>query len=246
MNVFLTPDIKEKNKTDAIQKSKTTMQCSLGDIQGNILFYAINCNKAFFFASLKKAFPQIKTKKELIDVIKKQEIKVLLPQTIALAANDLPKKTQLEIAKKALQVLSPVIQQEIQKGIPTKTFIRRSAKDKFPQTLKYTGQQKTLISEDKDHKLDLSCCPWFLYEDNLGTSEENAFLCWFANNFMTPLPATQGKTALEAKGFYNIILARNEEKSQMHVKLFSWLPQNYGVGFLPDFVLFMTKNKNCA
>lgn len=82
--------------------------------------------------------------------------------------------------------------------------------------------QKMVVNE---YRADLTFEPWYVYDDNYGTSEEKAFIKYF-----------QGLVPQLRKEYDEIYLVRNERISALAIYEF-----DTGERFEPDFLLFLRK-----
>ena len=108
--------------------------------------------------------------------------------------------------------------------------IREVFTDKTRLLSEITDQGEGMSQNDPalaaDLRFDLSDKDWYAYNDNFGTSEEKAFVRFFAQNI---LPEYE-------KAYEDIRLVRNERQ----MPLFSFVG---GERFEPDFVLFLRRRK---
>jgi type III restriction enzyme len=192
-------------------------------VSDNIIRYALNSNKNFYFDNLQKAYPKLESMSQFSKIFGEQKV-IIDRKPEYLMPDDL-----LFICKEVLNSLVPTIKEKQKEKIVTKYFFPENVGESFHQEIirKYS-QDKREINYDK--------YDWYVYENSVLTGEEQSFIKWF-EKVMIPSTAS-GKTELEERGWSDIYLTRNEKA----VKLFSWFPENLATGFEPDFVLFMKKN----
>jgi type III restriction enzyme len=209
----------QNNENKNIDESKISKIGKLSNFcQTNVIRYALNCNKNFYFDKLKKAYPKLTSMSEFIDILGEKEVKII---ALANKLNNLTPEDSLFICKETLKSLDLSVKQEQERIIVSKHFDSKKAGKSFETNIprKYTKEPKI---KEYNYAYD-----WYVYENSVLTDEEVYFVEWF-EKFIADL---------QANGWNEIYLARNEKA----VKLFSWLPANLGEGFEPDFILFMEK-----
>ena len=198
------------------------------------LNYAI-VNKAlakypvFKFHTLKSKYPNIKSTREFV--------------TSGNYLGDIAVEIHSKFKEPSISILNAAVTNVISKigaaisGIKeefegTKEFTAHNVRDIFKnKSVNYTkvvddsvGMSQNDSSISAEIRLDLENEDWFAFNDNFGTSEEKAFVKFFADNVE------------EIKKEYDkVFLLRNER--QMHIYSFEG-----GERFEPDFVLFLQKN----
>ena len=112
----------------------------------------------------------------------------------------------------------------------TKEFNEHKVRDIFKdKVVNYTDPHGDGVgipqSKSSTYRIDLLSEDWFVYEDNYGTSEEKAFVCYFKSYI----------EQLKEK-YTNIYLIRNERE----FKIYSF---DNGERFEPDYVLVLQNTK---
>ncbi|MCD6113173.1 MAG: DEAD/DEAH box helicase family protein [Bacteroidales bacterium] len=201
----------KESKTEKIEQK----DIELSNIPKHIIRYALAQNPFFYFDSLERYFPNVKS---LSNFIESKDYLGGLEITFNGSKTRFTKITNFDYLS-AVQGLLQTIEADIKSNLTEyegsgyiNKYIHEVFKDKkikvYKDSERADGQEELVANE-----------PWYVYNANYGTSEEKEFVKMFARRFET----------LE-KSFENIYLIRNERE----IKIID----NLGRAFEPDFVLF--------
>ena len=205
--------VKDEKESKMMKTAQKDIKIS--NISKHIVRYALSQNPFFYFESLKRYFPNIKS---LSNFIYNKEYLGNLEITFKGTKTRLNTISNLDYLL-AIQKLLQTIESEIKSNLTMyegskyiNEYIHKVFKDK---EIKVYND-----SERADGQFDIVSEPeWYVYNANYGTSEEKAFVNMFARRF----------EHLE-KSYKKIYLIRNEREIKIIDKL--------GRAFEPDFVLF--------
>ena len=215
--------------TITAEELKTT-QLSVKEIAN--INYAI-VNKAlmkypiFCFNVLKSYFPNVHSTRQFIT-----DCKYLGGVRISIQSSE-PTLSVKSMYRAVLYVLNKIASALSQTGKTyhgTKEFNEHKVRDIFKdKVVNYTDPHGDGVgipqSKSSTYRIDLLSEDWFVYEDNYGTSEEKAFVCYFKSYI----------EQLKEK-YTNIYLIRNERE----FKIYSF---DNGERFEPDYVLVLQNTK---
>jgi len=208
---------------------KTTETFQLRNMPYNILQFAIANYDALKFNLLQSYFPNIQSTKEFLtseDYIGSINITIESPADKIFTVN------KYRAVKKALNEVSDYIMSIKGEFKGSATFeavpVSKAIYDKKIKLtdIKENGQGKSQAEvEDDNLRLDLSDKSWYIFNDHYGTSEEKAFVRYFADHINT-LKQT----------YTEVYLIRNERFPQLAIYTF-----DDGARFEPDFIIFLRK-----
>ncbi|HPM10865.1 MAG TPA: DEAD/DEAH box helicase family protein [Paludibacter sp.] len=210
-----------------------TKTIKLNSFSLHLLRSALSRIKFFEFRNLKNYFPNLNSIKEFItsdNYLGKISVAITATQN---NLNTLSSFTKLRIAVSVLQKLADDIRKGTPDYIGTREFIpvpiKQVVAPEIPLKREYkpesdvgTGMRETIYNH---LAADLRQEPWYVYDENYGTSEEKALV-----------KLIQGYIPDLEKKYRAIYLLRNE-------KLFEIYDFDEGRRFEPDFVLFLTDKK---
>jgi type III restriction enzyme len=166
-------------------------------------------NKFFRFCNLKKIIPNLRSTSEFLKE-KIGEIKIIIEHPIEILENEID----------FLQILTKIFG-KIGDTLSECKYIFEGTKEFGSTSICELIKDKKILIGAKNLKIDLTNEDWYAFENNQGTSEEQAFIEFFKNH------------ADEFKEKYNKIwLVRNERQ----IKIYSF---KEGRSFEPDFLLFL-------
>lgn len=211
-----------------IPEKSIVTQLRLKDIPLNIIEGAMANFEIMKFNVLKSYFPQLKSKREFLttDSYLGNIIIQYESPNEKLKAEDL-----YDGVMKVLYNVSTHIQKIETEYEGTNEFYPEKISNIIRDKRVYInnpqgdgeGISQALISND--NRMDLKQEPWYVYEDNYGTSEEKAFVKYF-----------QGLVPEFRKEYDEIYLVRNERIAKLAIYDF-----DTGERFEPDFLLFLQK-----
>lgn len=205
---------------------KYISQFKFKDIPLNIIEGAMDNFEILKFNTLKSYFPNLKSKREFLqsdNYLGNITLQIESPFDKAQA------KDFYDASVKILKDVSAYIQKIETEYEGTKEFysnsIRNVIKDKKIYVDNPHGDglgisQATLVNEDS---LDLEFEPWYVYNDNYGTSEEKSFVKYF-----------KGIVKELREKYDEVYLVRNERIPSLAIYEF-----DTGERFEPDFLLFL-------
>ena len=205
-----------------------TFRYEFKNIPLNIVEGAMSNFEVLKFNTLKSYFPNLKSKKEFLqseNYLGNISLQIESPHK-KLQAKDL-----YEGSMKILKDISTYIQQIETEYEGTKEFYARKIHEVLKDKKIYVDNphgdgigvsQAMIVSEDS---MDLAFEPWYVYNDNYGTSEEKAFVKYF-----------KGIVKDLREKYDEIYLVRNERIPALAIYEF-----DTGERFEPDFLLFLQK-----
>ena len=208
--------------------------CRFFDLGEHVIRAAINCYPSFYFDSLKRLYPSLKSVKEFImskDYLRHLNLIVIGKETQVEAYSQ---RDKLYIAKEVLKQIEPLMVVRGKSYRGNKEFKPSMIKDVFSshKILNFTepgpGSSKEFglsMKESRRPELraDLMNCDWYAYNDCFGTSEEKALVKY--------IESVSERLKEKYESFY---LFRNERD----VRIYSFANGN---AFEPDFVLFLRR-----
>jgi type III restriction enzyme len=228
----------ENRRVKGEKRDARTHILKLGEIDNNIIRFAIDSLEFFRFDNIKKYFPKSLTSVKYFIELPKflSDISVEITGTED-QLNELSNKNKLEIVLNALL--------EIEGDIKSKTYDFEGEKDFKPKLISDVLKDKILkFSQDSNSSdketgkgmldsgnqdfryIDLKNLDWFVYNDCYGSSEEKYFVKYVFDN--------EKRIKQTYEEFY---LIRNE-------KLFQIYNFQDGKAFEPDFALFLKKKNS--
>lgn len=203
-------------------------EVKLKDMEKHVIRYALSKNPFYYFDSLSRYFPGIRSLSDFIE-----DENYLGNFEITFLGNS---SRLLEISHfDYLQALSGMlrnIEEEIKNNATDYEGseyypqpIRHIFRDKEIRVNKYSERAKSQSETKSQFRVNLDRADWFSFSDNFGTLEEKAFVSLFSRRF-------EGFS----QKFENIHLIRNERE----IKIFD----QYGRAFEPDFLLFCSERGN--
>ncbi len=209
-SVFFELENTKSNNEIVIQKD-----IKISEIQKHIIRFALSQNPFFYFDSLERFFPNVKS---LSNFIESKDYLGGLEISFNGTKTRISEISNFDYLS-AIQGLLQAIETEIKSNLTEyegSNYINKPIREVFKD--KQIKVYKD--SERADGQFDIVSEPqWYVYNANYGTSEEKAFVKMFSGRF----------EKLE-KSFENIYLIRNEREIKIIDKL--------GRAFEPDFVLF--------
>lgn len=208
-----------------------THQLLMKEIPINILYAAIDFFEGLKFNVLKSHFPNLKSTKEFltsddylgnINLVIESRIDEVKPMDI------------LEVTKKALQTVSHYVSNIKEEYEGTKEFYPKKVHSVLRDKKIYIdnptgdGLGVSQLEGHEDIAIDLYSMDWYVYDDNYGTTEEKAFVKYFAGL----IPKFKEK-------YDNVYLVRNERITDFAIYEF-----DTGERFEPDFLLFLQKKNH--
>lgn len=221
------------NAPSAVQASASA-GCRFIELGEHVIRAAINYFPSFYFDSLKRLYPSLKSVKEFItskDYLRMLNVIVFGKETQVEAYSQ---KDKLYIAKEVLRQLEPLLTLRGKSYRGSREFKPLMIKDVFSsqKTLNFAKQgagsnQEFGLSMKESRRTelraDLMYSDWYAYNDCYGTSEEKALVKF--------VESISEKLLQKYESFY---LFRNERD----VRIYSF---DNGNAFEPDFVLFLRR-----
>lgn len=206
-----------------------TRKIKFSDLGKSAMFYAFDTNPFFSFSNLRKYFPQLQS----LDLFVNQDLSELLIQIRGTKArlDHLTKQEKREIALFVLTDIASAIRGSDVEFKGTTLFKPKLIKDVFTDK-KFIPQGDNIKSWKEYaviaglHNIDLFNREWLVYDDNFGTSEEQALLDYF-----------DGRAEDIKQKYSEFYLVRNEKQ----LKVYNF---DDGRAMEPDFVLFTIANKD--
>lgn len=199
-------------------KYQKPVSFSIKDFGSDIVRVAINKKPFFYFANLKKYFPNLKSIKQFIS----DEKYLGSVEFVVKSTQDLKLKDEMKID--FILALLEKIENDVKKNfteyVGSKEFYPLRISTKIPE-------EKTLKVQDSHSKIEIDE-DWYVFEKHYGTSEEK-FFTQFIYRMMNDL---------EEK--YSIVkLIRNEKAFE----IYSFDEKTNGARFEPDFILLLKDKK---
>lgn len=221
------------NTPSAVQASASA-GCRFIELGEHVIRAAINYFPSFYFDSLKRLYPSLKSVKEFItsnDYLRILNVIVFGKERQVEAYSQ---KDKLYIAKEVLRQIEPLLTLRGKSYRGSREFKPSMIKDVFSsqKTLNFAKQgpnsnQEFGLSMKESRRTelraDLMYSDWYAYNDCYGTSEEKALVKY--------IESISEKLLQKYESFY---LFRNERD----VRIFSF---DNGNAFEPDFVLFLRR-----
>ena len=221
------------NAPSAVQASASA-GCRFIELGEHVIRAAINYFPSFYFDSLKRLYPSLKSVKEFItskDYLRMLNVIVFGKETQVEAYSQ---KDKLYIAKEVLRQIEPLLTLRGKSYRGSREFKPSMIKDVFSsqKTLNFAKQGPSSNQEfglsmkesrRTELRADLMYSDWYAYNDCYGTSEEKALVKY--------IESISEKLLQKYESFY---LFRNERD----VRIFSF---DNGNAFEPDFVLFLRR-----
>ena len=221
------------NTPSAVQASASA-GCRFIELGEHVIRAAINYFPSFYFDSLKRLYPSLKSVKEFItskDYLRMLNVIVFGKET---QVESYSQKDKLYIAKEVLRQIEPLLTLRGKSYRGSREFKPSMIKDVFSsqKTLNFAKQgpnsnQEFGLSMKESRRTelraDLMYSDWYAYNDCYGTSEEKALVKY--------IESISEKLLQKYESFY---LFRNERD----VRIFSF---DNGNAFEPDFVLFLRR-----
>lgn len=221
------------NAPSAVQASASA-GCRFIELGEHVIRAAINYFPSFYFDSLKRLYPSLKSVKEFItskDYLRMLNVIVFGKETQVEAYSQ---KDKLYIAKEVLRQIEPLLTLRGKSYRGSHEFKPSMIKDVFSsqKTLNFAKQGPSSNQEfglsmkesrRTELRADLMYSDWYAYNDCYGTSEEKALVKY--------IESISEKLLQKYESFY---LFRNERD----VRIFSF---DNGNAFEPDFVLFLRR-----
>ncbi len=206
-----------------------TRKIKFSDLGKSAMFYAFDTNQFFSYSNLHKYFPHLQS----LDSFVAQDLANLEIQVrgTKVRLDNLTKQEKRDIASFVLSDIASTIRGNDVEFKGTKSFTPKAIKDVFtdkkfvPQGDNIKGWKEYAVVAGLQN-IDLFTREWLVYDDNFGTSEEQALLDYFA-----------GKAEDIKQKYSEFYLIRNEKQLKMY---------NFddGRAMEPDFVLFTINNKD--
>ena len=205
-----------------------TVQFKMKDIPLNITESAMDSFVTLKFNTIKSYFPNLKSKREFLQsdsYLGNIRLQIESPY------EKIEAKDFYDATMKILSDVSAYIQKIEVKYEGTKEFYASNVKNVLKDKKVYINNpcedglgisQAKITNEDK---IDLSYEPWYVYNDNYGTSEEKAFVKYF-----------KGIVEKLKEKYEEVYLVRNERIPALAIYEF-----DTGERFEPDFLLFLRK-----
>lgn len=221
------------NAPSAVQASASA-GCRFIELGEHVIRAAINDFPSFYFDSLKRLYPSLKSVKEFItskDYLRMLNVIVFGKET---QVESYSQKDKLYIAKEVLRQIEPLLTLRGKSYRGSREFKPSMIKDVFSsqKTLNFAKQGPSSNQEfglsmkesrRTELRADLMFSDWYAYNDCYGTSEEKALVKY--------IESISEKLLQKYESFY---LFRNERD----VRIFSF---DNGNAFEPDFVLFLRR-----
>lgn len=215
----------DETKQTKGEANKTVTKKPL-DFGRALLRHALDSNRFFHFASLKKHFPKLKSIDQFMDdkdYLGGATVEVTGP---ASTVDDLRAPTSLRLMREMLAQIEAPIRKNAVVFEGTRQFMPSAMAEVVDdRIISVGGPHRTAWSEWKEAgDPDLATANWFAQDELYGTTEELKFVQFIANRI---------DEFREKHG--EIRLIRNEKM----VKIFSF---DDGRGFEPDFLLYMERD----
>ena len=221
------------NAPSAVQASASA-GCRFIELGEHVIRAAINYFPSFYFDSLKRLYPSLKSVKEFItskDYLRMLNVIVFGKET---QVESYSQKDKLYIAKEVLRQIEPLLTLRGKSYRGSREFKPSMINDVFSsqKTLNFAKQGPSSNQEfglsmkesrRTELRADLMYSDWYAYNDCYGTSEEKALVKY--------IESISEKLLQKYESFY---LFRNERD----VRIFSF---DNGNAFEPDFVLFLRR-----
>ena len=221
------------NAPSAVQASASA-GCRFIELGEHVIRAAINYFPSFYFDSLKRLYPSLKSVKEFItskDYLRMLNVIVFGKET---QVESYSQKDKLYIAKEVLRQIEPLLTLRGKSYRGSREFKPSMIKDVFSsqKTLNFAKQgagsnQELGLSMKESRRTelraDLMYSDWYAYNDCYGTSEEKALVKY--------IESISAKLLQKYKSFF---LFRNERD----LRIYSF---DNGNAFEPDFVLFLRR-----
>ena len=221
------------NAPSAVQASASA-GCRFIELGEHVIRAAINYLPSFYFDSLKRLYPSLKSVKEFItskDYLRMLNVIVFGKET---QVESYSQKDKLYIAKEVLRQIEPLLTLRGKSYRGSREFKPSMIKDVFSsqKTLNFAKQGPSSNQEfglsmkesrRTELRADLMFSDWYAYNDCYGTSEEKALVKY--------IESISEKLLQKYESFY---LFRNERD----VRIYSF---DNGNAFEPDFVLFLRR-----
>ena len=230
VNLFIEDNKKFQKE---VQDTPNIISKKLSEIDYHILLGASECFTELKFNVIKQKFPNLKSTREfLLSPSYLGDIKIEFYSQNLLT--ELKGKDYFEAAKKVFRKIADYIISIKSEYEGTKIFIPHKMneiiKDKsiYLSEIKENGGkgESQIFSSNPDLKLNLELEPWYVFNDNYGTSEEKAFIKYFKTDIAPKL---------DEKGLEYYVI-RNERE----LAIYSFKDGNR---FEPDYLLFIRKKK---
>lgn len=220
-------DLFNEDKVNTVNKYNT-FKYKFKEIPFNITDSAMANFEIMKFNTLKSYFPNLRSKKEFL-----QDDNYLGNITLQIESpyDKIRAKDLYNGTIKILRDISEYIQRIETEYEGTKDFYARNIRDILRDKKIYVDNphgdglgvsQAMIVNEDS---MDLNFEPWYVYNDNYGTSEEKAFVKYF-----------KGIVERLKEKYDEIYLIRNERIAALAIFEF-----DTGERFEPDFLLFLQK-----
>lgn len=201
-------------------KFKKPIKYSIKDFGRDIVRVAINKKPFFYFNSLKKYFPNVKSVSQFIDdenYLGCVEFVIRSTQEL-----ELTNEIKINLVLDLLEVIENGVLKNYTEYVGTTEFYPVRISHKIPK-------QKTLKIQDSSSKIEIPQ-DWYVFEKHYGTSEEEYFT-QFIYRMMNDL---------ESK-YIDVKLIRNEKAFE----IYSFDKKMNGAKFEPDFVLMLKDSNEC-
>ncbi|MDR2524672.1 MAG: DEAD/DEAH box helicase family protein, partial [Oscillospiraceae bacterium] len=248
--VELLPSVRDKEYTMTVNTGKTAMdtmmmnahtnttvktyqhRTTIGELAAysySIVHSALRRIDVFKFSVLRSYFPNLKSTREFItDEAYLGEVRMLIESRDEIPTPETFFESCLHVLTKIGGEVSAI--KETYEG--TETFTDKKFHEVFrSKTLHITdphgegeGVSQNAPSIRPEWKIDLGVADWFIFNDNFGTTEEKAFVAYFAS-YVEELK----------KEYETVHLVRNERQ----LVLYSF---DGGERFEPDYLMFLRKN----
>ena len=219
----------------SVVQASASAGCRFIELGEHVIRAAINYFPSFYFDSLKRLYPSLKSVKEFItgkEYLRHLNIIVTGKETQVEAYSQ---KDKLYIAKEVLRQIEPLLTLRGKSYRGSRKFKPSMIKDVFSsqKTLNFSKQGPSSNQEfglsmkesrRTELRADLMYSDWYAYNDCYGTSEEKALVKY--------IESISEKLLQKYESFY---LFRNERD----VRIYSF---DNGNAFEPDFVLFLRRN----
>jgi type III restriction enzyme len=222
-----------EKETSGDRKYKTK-SFKVSDFDARIIRKSLNCLDFYQFHNLKAFLPNLKSITEFIQsesYLNSISIEVEGPENLV---NLLAPEDKLHILMEVFEKVSHTISDEDVEFKGTVLFDSYTVREKFKDkklsiTVNETGEAEYGIGQNDtkntDLKLNLSEKPWYVFNENYGTSEEKYFVRYMDTMYEDL-----------KKKYDEVYLVRNEK----HIQIFNFQD---GRAFEPDFILFLSKKQ---
>ena len=192
----------------------------LNEFDSDIVRIAINKNPFFYYSSVKKYFPNVKSIHDFItqeNYLGAIEFSVRSTKYLAVTT-----AFKIKLVSDVLDIIEKGIKNNYREYIGTKEF--------YPVRISHkVAKEKSLKLKESDSKIRINE-PWYVFEEHYGTSEEEHFAS-FIYRMMNELE----------KRYKDVKLIRNEKSFNIH----SFDKKRDGAKFEPDFVLMLKDQDKC-